>query len=317
MPEVAGGEPPRRHGRRLLLSHAVARSLILVVFAASTACSDGSTNQTFSVLTTTPVLAALAQAVTGVVVPVRSVMPASADPHDYMPSAQDRRRMLEAGLLVVNGGGLEEGLLDVVDQARRDGVPTLVALDTVTQLRYPDGSADPHFWLDPQRAATFTQVLADRLSRADPAHAATYRRNAARAVSDLERLGQQVEEVLAPLPAANRVLVVSHDAFRYFAARFGLRVLGSIVPGRSTQAAPSAAHLADLAALMRAEHICAVFSEATGSDAWARSLASAVGSGTQVVALYDATLPDGSYPQLLRTDATRIAAALGACQVSR
>lgn len=310
--------PGRGGGRGVAMRRALTRMVIAASFAAVAACGGGpsgssSDAQEFSVLTTTPVLAALTGLVTDDVIGVRSVMPATADPHDYQPSAQDRRRMQQAGLLVVNGGGLEESLLTVIDQASGEGVPTLIALEAVSPLRYPDGSLDPHFWLDPRRAGALTRSIADRLAQADPAHAGTYQHNAAAAVADLNRLEAQVQQIVAPLPAETRKLVVNHDAYRYFADRFGFEVLGTIVPGRSSQAAPSTAHLAELADLMRKEHICAVFSDVTGSDAWARSLASEVGPGTSVVALYGATLPEGSYPQLLLTDATRIATALAAC----
>lgn len=289
-------------------------ALVLVVIALPGCGSGRSAGDRFSVVTTTPVLAALARSVAGEVTDVRSIMRAGTDPHGYQPSARDRRAMLEAGLLVVNGGNLEEGLLDVIDEATREGVPTLTALNAVNPVRDANDDLDPHFWHDPQQAAAVVRSLASLLAQLDPDRAASYERNAGTSIADLDRLGAEVEAVLAPVPPARRLLVTNHDAYRYFARRFDLQVVGTIIQGRSTQAAPSAAHLAGLAQAMRDQRICVVFAEESGSTAWAESLAREVGAATAVVRLYAGTLPDdGSYDTMVRDNATRIVTALGRC----
>lgn len=287
---------------------------VLIWIGLTAGCAAGrSGGGRLSVVATTPVLAALARSVTAGVATVDSVMPAGSDPHGFVPSARDRQKMLEAGLLVTNGAGLEQGLRDVIDQASSDGVSTLVAVDSVHVVRDSDGGVDPHFWQDPEAAAEFVRSLAARLARLDPSHAAIYRDNAARKVADLKALTSQVEAILAQVPVGRRLLVSNHDAYRYFAQRFDLTVVGSIIAGRSTQATPSAAHLADLAQTMRSQGICVVFAEESESAVWAQALAETVGPGTQVVKLYAATLPAGGYDAMIRQNATRIADALARC----
>lgn len=288
-------------------------ALLFLGTLAAGACNGGDRDgERLSVVTTTPVLAALVQGVTGEAVSVTSLIPGGSDPHAYQPSARQRRDMLNADLLVVNGADLEEGLLDVIDETAGEGVPVLVAMEAVEALRYPNGDLDPHFWHDPQQARAVVLAVGERLADIDPADAGVFREAAVRSSADLDGLAGELSALVAALPAERRVLVTNHDAYRYFAARFGFEVLGTIVPGRSTEAVPSPAHLAGLAAAMRERKVCAVFAEEEGSTALAETLAREAGSGVAVATLFAGTLPDG-YETLLRENTARITAALGAC----
>lgn len=63
---------------------------------------------------------------------VQSLIPAGGDPHSYEPSMQDRDRLGEAALMVVNGADLEAGLIDTIDAAADDGTPLFAVADHVT-----------------------------------------------------------------------------------------------------------------------------------------------------------------------------------------
>ena len=65
------------------------------------------------------------------------------------------------------------------------------------------------------------------------------------------------------MPPAQRKLVTDHDAFSYFAARYGITVVGAVIPSQTTQAEPSAGDTARLIALIRREHVQAVFPESS------------------------------------------------------
>jgi zinc/manganese transport system substrate-binding protein len=309
-----GDRPPPPSGRTAIACRAaVAVAVLLVATMVASACGDGlDDDDGLSVVATTPILAALAHGVTGDAASVTSLIPGGTDPHAYEPSARARRRILEADLLVVNGADLEEGLVSVLDEAQREGVPTLVAMDAVEPLRYASGELDPHFWHDPQQSAAVAGAIADILAHVDSPNADLYRQAAAQFQGDLEGLSDEVEAILEPLAPDQRLLVTNHDAYRYFAARFDFEVLGTIVPGRSTEATPSPTHIAELAALMRERGVCAVFAEEEGSTALAESLTREVGPDVAVVTLFAGTLPDG-YDDLMRANASLIADALARC----
>jgi ABC-type Zn uptake system ZnuABC Zn-binding protein ZnuA len=123
------------------------------------------------------------------------------------------------------------------------------------------GEFDPHIWHNPNNALVMVTKIRDALIAADPTNAATYTANATTYTAELTTLDAYIREQVATIPAANRILVTSHDTFGYFAAEYGfevLNVLGSI----STEAAdPSAGDIAELIAAIQASGVPAVFTE--------------------------------------------------------
>ena len=91
----------------------------------------------------------------------------------------------------------------------------------------------------------------------------------------LAALSADIRHELAAIPAANRDMLVFHNAWLYYSKRFGLRTLGVIeeVPGSE----PSAAHLAQLVDLARAAHVRAIFAEPEYNANLVRAVARSAG----------------------------------------
>ena len=70
---------------------------------------------------------------------VESIMGTGVDPHGYEPSMADRARMEEATLVVANGLGLEEGLLDTLEAAEAGGTPVFWMGDHVDAIEFASG----------------------------------------------------------------------------------------------------------------------------------------------------------------------------------
>ena len=130
---------------------------------------------------------------------------------------------------------------------------------------------DPHWWHDPRNAAHAVEAIRDALATANPDAADTYRANADAYLARLEATDRAVAACLDRVPAGQRKLVSDHDAFGYFAARYGIQVIGAVIPSQSTQAQPSAGDLADLADLVRSTGVKAVFPEESLSPDLARA----------------------------------------------
>src|SRR4029077_9619165 len=96
------------------------------------------------------------------------------------------------------------------------------------------------------------------------------------------------------VPAAERKLVSDHDAFGYFAARYGIAVVGAVIPSQSTQAQASAADIADLVRLVRREGVRAVFPESSLSPKLAQQIARETGARADSSRYGDALGPGGS-----------------------
>lgn len=237
---------------------------------------------------------------------VDSIVPAGTDPHQFEPSLRDRERLTKAGAVIANGAGLEQSLADLVDTAAGDGVPVVAIADHVDIV---DG--DPHIWQDPRRVLAAIDVI-------EPAVVATGR-DAAKIAdcadeyrSELTALDHEIETTLAAVPPERRVLVTNHDAFEYFASRYGFEIIGAVIPSSSTLGESSAGQLADLADLIEAHHVPAIFAERLGSATEADALAKRL--HVDVVELdSDALEPDGpasTYTGMMRANAAAIATAL-------
>jgi ABC-type Zn uptake system ZnuABC Zn-binding protein ZnuA len=133
------------------------------------------------------------------------------------------------------------------------------------------------------------RAIARALSRVDPRHARAYRANARAYAAKVRALDAGIARCMAAVPAPRRKLVTSHDAFGYFARRYGITVIGAVIPSQSTEAQPSAGALARLSALVRREHVTAVFPESSLNPKLARALARETGARAQY-ALYGDTL---------------------------
>lgn len=174
---------------------------------------------------------------------------------------------------------------------------------------------DPHFFTDPARMAVAADALSELLADEVPAlDTDEFRDRAAAYVADLEALDGEMEAVLDVVPAERRKLVTNHEVFTYFADRYEFEVVGAIVPSASTQAAPSAAAISDLADTVAAEGVPAVFADTSSPESLADTLAEEVGD-VEVVELFSESLGDegsgaDTYVGMVRTNATRIAEAL-------
>jgi zinc/manganese transport system substrate-binding protein len=254
----------------------------------------------------------------GAHVEVVTIMPTGTAPHEFQASARQAAEMRSADALVVNGGGFEEGLDDVIAGATDDGVPTFVALDAVDTLPIADDPdvVDPHFFSDPARMAEAATAALEFLTEAVPELGTDdVRADAEAYLASLAEADAGAEQLLGSVPAPDRTLVTDHEVLGYFADRYGFEVIGSVIPGASTTDAASAGDLAALADTIRATGVPAVFTASSSSSELAETLADEVGD-VEVVELFSEALGEpGSggetYLDMVRTNASRIAEALG------
>jgi zinc/manganese transport system substrate-binding protein len=246
--------------------------------------------------------------VAGDMADVSVLMPIGADPHNFEPSAQQQAQMLDADLIVASGGGLEASLRAPLAEAERAGVPVFTAAEQVELI-----ASDPHFWMDPVRMAAAVRELGTQIDAIG--EDGRGRRQADAYAAQLEELDGEVRDLLTDIADDRRTLVTNHDAFRYFAERYDFRIVGTVIPGVSTGAEPSAQDLEELARTVAREDVAAIFVETVASDDLAETLAREAGTDVEVVELYSGSLgdqgsPAATYRDMLRTDAQRISAAL-------
>jgi zinc/manganese transport system substrate-binding protein len=173
---------------------------------------------------------------------------------------------------------------------------------------------DPHFWHDAARMAEAAELIGAELAEVtgDDAYA-----TCGTEVHDaLMQTDQQVRDILAAVPADQRVLITDHGAFGYFAQAYDFEVAGVVIPGGSTLAEPSSAELTALVETIKAEGVPAIFSNNADPSDLVPAVAAEAGTDVEVVELFVGSLgPEGSggetYAEAMTTNAQRIADALG------
>jgi zinc/manganese transport system substrate-binding protein/manganese/iron transport system substrate-binding protein len=196
-------------------------------------------------------------------------------------------------VVLENGAGLEAWLGDTVDSSGFDG--PLVDTSQGVRLRMAGGAADPHIWQNPRNAERMAANIDRALAAADPADAGVFRANLAAYTRQLQALDAEVQRQIDSL--ANKKLVTNHDAFGYYVDRYGLQLVGSVIPSFDTSAELSGRDIRDLVAEIEATRVKAVFSETSLPPRAAETIARE--AGVKVVegenALYGDTLgPAGS-----------------------
>jgi zinc/manganese transport system substrate-binding protein len=274
-----------------------------VLLAVLLSACGGSSSQGHSgpdVVATTTQIGDWARAVGGDAAVVHQILQPNSDPHEYEPRPADVEAVAGAKLVFENGDRLDAWMGSVISNA--GGSPTVVVLGAKVPVRLsgesdgPEASRyDPHWWHDPHNAEAAVRAIRDALVAADPAAAPTYRANAAAYLRRLRALDAGIRACLAPVPAAQRKLVSDHDAFGYFAHRYGIAIVGAVIPSQTTQAQASAADIAKLVRLVRREHVRAVFPESSLSPKLAEQIARETGARADYT-LYGDTLGPSDSP---------------------
>lgn len=301
----------------------------LSVFIFLTACTQPvatPSSSTATVLASTTILADLAQKVAGERLKVESLLPPGVDPHAYQPAPADVARIAASKVLIVNGLGYEQFLQSLLENAGGErlmivasaGVQTVTVEEQAGKTESTSGSGseasvDPHLWLDPNLVIRYVENIREGLIQFDPEGAATYHANAEAYIAELQALDAWIVEQVNTLPPERKLLVTNHEALGYFARRYGFQVVGTVIPGLSSEAETSAQGLASIIDQIKASGAPAIFLGEVENPALARQIAAE--TGVKVVDdLYLETLtagaPAATYVDMMKYDVGRIVEAL-------
>jgi zinc/manganese transport system substrate-binding protein len=272
--------------------------------------------QAFPVVATFTILADMAANIGGTAVDVTSLVQPDGDAHTFEPRPADLRRLQSAAAVVENGLGLEGWMNRLVAAAGFKGARIVASAGVKprTMLEGRTRITDPHAWQDPRNGVLYARAIAAGLTKAMPARAQDISERAATYIARIEAVDRHIAETLGAIPAEQRKIITSHDAFGYFAARYGVEMHG--VQGISTESEPSARDIARLVAQIRREHITAVFVENMTDPRLAAMLAREAGATLGPKVYSDAlSPPDGpaaTYLDMLSYNAAAFAAAMTA-----
>ena len=251
----------------------------------------------------------------GDAVSVHQILQPNTDPHEYEPRPSDVEETATAELVFTNGDDLDAWMDQIVSDSGSDA--TVVDLGAGVPERLPgedEGEEaswfDPHWWHDPRNAEAAVREIERRLAAADPSAKGKFERNADAYLGELRSLDAGIARCIDSVPPSERKLVTDHDAFNYFAARYGIEVVGAVIPSQTTHAQPSAKDLSELAGVIEREHVKAVFPESSIGPKVAEAIARQTGASSDHT-LYGDTLgpadsPGGTYLGMEKANADAI-----------
>ncbi|HEY2936909.1 MAG TPA: zinc ABC transporter substrate-binding protein [Gaiellaceae bacterium] len=278
---------------------AVGAAAALVLVASGCGASGGGAKARVEVVATTTQIGDWVRAVGGDAVSVHQILQPNTDPHEYEPRPADIQATAGARVVLESGDGLDAWMAKVISEA--GGHPRVIDLGAVVPVKRsgeasgPEASRyDPHWWHDPSNAEAAVAAIRDALVASDPGERGRFTKNAAAYLARLRRLDRGVAACIARVQPSERKLVTDHDAFGYFATRYGITIVGAVIPSQTTQAQPSAGATAKLIALVKREHVQAIFPESSINPRLAQTVARETGA-TASYTLYGDTLgPKGS-----------------------
>jgi zinc transport system substrate-binding protein len=322
----------RHHISKVALAAATALGLGALSACSSDSAAAGDTEK-FDVVASFYPMAFLAEQIGGDHVKVSSLTEPGQEPHDLEISTQQRAQLEDADAAL-----FLKGLQPAVDEAvGQSGVKTKIDAATLTKLEdhgdLEEGHAhegeeapaeeaeeghgeeeharDPHVWLDPVKYAEVAKGVGAAFEKADPDHAADYKKNTEALVKKLDGLDSEFADGLKN--TKTKVFFTNHAAFTYLAERYGLTQ--EAISGLDPESEPSPARIKELQTEAKADGVTTVFYETLVSDKTAKTLAQDAGLKTDVLdpleGITDKSKGD-DYFEVMRANLTALKTALGA-----
>jgi zinc transport system substrate-binding protein len=244
----------------------------------------------------------LARRVAGDRLDVRLVLSPGLDPHDYEPRPRDVAGLQDASLIFAVGLGLDPWALGLARSAGAGEARVFELGPLMDPILAPPGLIraepliDPHFWTDPLRAQRAVDVIVEALSSLDPEGGPFYRERGGTVRRQIEALHGEIARDAETW--TRRRIVTFHGSLFYFAARYGLQVVGVVqtVPGTE----PTAQHMAELVAELRGSPGAALFTEPQMESQLAQALAREAGVAVHEVDALGGGPRAASYEDLVR-----------------
>ncbi len=296
--------------RRRIAAAAIVSALALSGCAAAPGSSDSGG---LAVVATTTQVGDFVAQVGGDDIRLTTLLAPGSSAHHFDPSPKQLLELGRADILVESGAGLEGFVQSAIEASgfagttitAADGIDLEQAREITAESEEPGsehdhdhdqdeghdqdqaqdddhdhdhGTLNPHLWTSPRFAEGMVREIAEGLADADPAHAAGYRERADAYVAKLKSLDTWVAAQFARVPAAQRLFVSGHDAMSYYLHDYGIRSIGSLLPGFEDNAEPSAAQIDALIAAIKRYKVKAIFTESSISPKLAETVAKQTGA---------------------------------------
>ena len=225
------------------------------------------------VVATTPITCDLVKQIAGDTIDLKCLIEPGTDPHVYQPKPEDRKVIDTAKLVLYSGYNFEPSLIKLIQASSNPALKVAVDEIAVTnplmmEVEKSDQSnqkaaekeVDPHVWHNAQNGIKIAQAINKSLSTLRPDQAATYAKNTAKLVSELEQIDTWIKIQIATIPASSRKLVTTHNALGYYAKAYNIPVEGAL-SGISTEEQPTPTRVKELVEIIKSNQVPTIFAE--------------------------------------------------------
>lgn len=178
--------------------------------------------------------------------------------HDYQLSPADRLALQQADLLLLNGGGAEPFLTDLLPSLTATAVDTSAGLPLLCAAHdhhdhdhhhHEEESYNEHLWTSPTLYAAQVERVTEALCALDPANAAAYTANGEAYEAAVRAMGERLRQAVASLPTTT--CITFHSSLEYLAQDMGLTAAATLQVGE--ESGISAADLSAAQAVLAAQ----------------------------------------------------------------
>jgi manganese/zinc/iron transport system substrate-binding protein len=217
------------------------------------------------VVATTGMVADMVRQIGGDQVRVEQLMRDGVDPHLYRPNTDDVKAIRSADVVFYNGFKLEGRMSDLLSLKTAGAKKHIALSDAIPKdaaLGDPEHeTADPHIWMDVKLWSATTQLIEKELKERIPSQSIFFAERANQLRERLDKLDALGKRWIETIPTQQRILITSHDAFRYFGRRYGLQVEG--IQGVSTSSEAGLRRIRELVDMLVEKKIPSVFVESS------------------------------------------------------
>lgn len=288
------------------------KTLVLAILLLGSSASLQSQDKPL-VVSTASIFADMAEVIGGNLIEVQSIVPIGGDPHIYEPTPANAQLVNKADLIIKNGLTFEGWLNELIENSGTEATVKLITegITPISSEKYQN-SSDPHAWMDVKNGMIYIENIKDALVALDPEHEEEYTFNFEYYKQQMQDLDQEIVAQINTIPAIQRILITSHDAFRYYGQRYGIKV--EAVLGTSTDAEVQTSDMVRLNKVIKSSGVPAVFIETTVNPKLLQQLANdndiEIGGLLYSDSIGDKDSPAPTYLDMLRYNTNTIVQAL-------
>lgn len=251
-------------------------------------CKKGSLveSRPLRVVTTVAPITSLVASIVGNAkgVQIEGLVPEGTNSHTFEPPPSAARTLEQADIVFTNGLYLEEPTTELAAANAKKAIVCELGTATLEpqfwqyDFSFPReaGKPNPHIWTNPTMVLPMLTLIRDALVAADPANGDTYDANYVKLTVLVNGLDAAMDAATETVPVRNRKLLTYHDAYAYFAERYGYEVIGAVQPQSFEE--PSPQEVADLIEQVKRSGVPAVF----GSEVFPSPVLEQIGKETGV-----------------------------------